>query len=42
MITTDPETGQIERSELVKGYEVSKGEYILLSTTVAHCSACSG
>jgi DNA end-binding protein Ku len=31
MITTDPETGPIERSELVKGYEVSKGEYILLS-----------
>ena len=31
MITTDPETGPIERSELVKGYEVSKGEYILLT-----------
>ena len=31
MITTDPDTGPIERSELVKGYEVSKGEYILLS-----------
>jgi DNA end-binding protein Ku len=31
MVTTDPDTGPIERSELVKGYEVSKGEYILLS-----------
>lgn len=31
MITTDPETGPIERSALVKGYEVSKGEYILLT-----------
>jgi DNA end-binding protein Ku len=32
MITTDPDTGPIDRSELVKGYEVSKGEYILLSS----------
>ena len=31
MITTDPDTGPIERSALVKGYEVSKGEYILLT-----------
>jgi DNA end-binding protein Ku len=31
MITTDPDTGPIGRSELVKGYEVSKGEYILLT-----------
>ena len=31
MVTTDPETGPIDRAELVKGYEVSKGEYILLS-----------
>jgi DNA end-binding protein Ku len=31
MITTDPDTGPINRSDLVKGYEVSKGEYILLS-----------
>lgn len=31
MITTDPDTGPIERSELVKGYEISKGEYILLT-----------
>jgi DNA end-binding protein Ku len=28
MITTDPDTGPIERSELVRGYEISKGEYI--------------
>jgi DNA end-binding protein Ku len=31
MITTDPETGPIDRKALVKGYEVSKGEYILLT-----------
>jgi DNA end-binding protein Ku len=31
MVTTDPDTGPIERSNLVKGYEVSKGEYILLT-----------
>lgn len=31
MITTDPETGPIERSELVKGYEVEKGRYVLLT-----------
>ncbi len=31
MITTDPDTGPIERSQLVKGYEISKGEYVLLS-----------
>jgi len=31
MITTDPDTGPIERSELVKGYEVSKGAYVLLT-----------
>jgi len=31
MITTDPDTGPIDRSELAKGYEVSKGEYILLT-----------
>lgn len=30
MITTDPETGPVERSSLVKGYEVSKGEYVLM------------
>src|SRR6201996_2585699 len=31
MITTDPDTGPIERSELVKGYEISKGEYVILT-----------
>ena len=31
MITTDPDTGPVDRADLVKGYEVSKGEYILLS-----------
>ena len=31
MVTTDPETGPVERSSLVKGYEVEKGEYILLT-----------
>jgi len=31
LITTDPDTGPVDRSDLVKGYEVSKGEYILLS-----------
>ena len=31
MITTDPDTGPVERAKLVKGYEVSKGEYILLT-----------
>jgi DNA end-binding protein Ku len=31
MITTDPDTGPVERSSLVKGYEVSKGEYILMT-----------
>ena len=30
-ITTDPDTGPIDRSDLVKGYEVSKGEYVLLT-----------
>ncbi len=31
MITTDPDTGPVNRSDLVKGYEVSKCEYILLT-----------
>ena len=31
MITTDPDSGPVDRKDLVKGYEVSKGEYILLS-----------
>ena len=29
MVTTDPDTGPVERSTLVKGYEVSKDEYVL-------------
>lgn len=31
MVTTDPETGPVERSCLVKGYAVAKDEYILLT-----------
>jgi DNA end-binding protein Ku len=31
MITTDPESGPVERSSLVKGYEVSKGEYVIMT-----------
>ena len=31
MITTDPDTGPVERSDLVKGYEVEKGKYVLLT-----------
>jgi DNA end-binding protein Ku len=31
MITTDPDTGPVDRADLVKGYEVSKGEYVLLT-----------
>jgi DNA end-binding protein Ku len=31
MVTTDPDSGPIERSELVKGYEVEKDEYVLLT-----------
>ena len=31
MITTDPDTGPISRSELAKGYEIEKGRYILLT-----------
>lgn len=29
MIPTDPDTGPVERSDLVKGFEVSKDEYVL-------------
>lgn len=29
MVTTDPDTGPVERSDLVKGYEISKDEYVL-------------
>jgi DNA end-binding protein Ku len=31
MITTDPETGPIERSQLVKGYQVEKDRYIIVT-----------
>ena len=31
MITTDPDTGPVNRSDLVKGYEVEKGQYILIT-----------
>lgn len=33
MVTTDPDTGPVERSDLVKGYEVSKDEYVLFDDT---------
>jgi DNA end-binding protein Ku len=29
MVPTDPDSGPVERSDLVKGYEVSKDEYVL-------------
>ena len=32
MITSDPDTGPVSRANLVKGYEVSKGEYVLLTS----------
>ena len=31
MVTTDPDTGPIERSALIKGYEVEKGRYITVT-----------
>jgi DNA end-binding protein Ku len=31
MITTDPDSGPVQRSELVRGFEISKDEYVLLS-----------
>ncbi len=31
MIATDPDAGPVERGDLVRGYEVEKGRYILLS-----------
>jgi len=33
MVTTDPDTGPIFRSDLVKGYEVDKGRYVLPART---------
>jgi DNA end-binding protein Ku len=31
MVTTDPDTGPVERSSLVKGYEVEKNSYVLFT-----------
>ena len=31
MIPTDPDTGPVERADLVKGYEISKNKYVVLS-----------
>jgi len=31
MVTTDPDTGPVERSSLVKGYEIEKGRYITVT-----------
>jgi DNA end-binding protein Ku len=31
MITTDPELGPVDRKDLVKGFEVSKGEYVIVT-----------
>jgi DNA end-binding protein Ku len=31
MVTTDPDTGPVSRSDLVKGYEVEKGRFILMT-----------
>jgi DNA end-binding protein Ku len=31
MIPTDPETGPVDRSEIVKGYEVEKGHYVVIT-----------
>src|SRR5262249_28112506 len=31
MIPTDPDTGPVQRSDLVKGYEISKNHYVILS-----------
>jgi DNA end-binding protein Ku len=31
MIPTDPETGPVDRSEIVKGYEVEKGHYVVVT-----------
>jgi len=30
MVPTDPDTGPVERSDLVKGYEISKSKYVIL------------
>ena len=31
MIPTDPDTGPVERADLVKGYEISKNRYVVLT-----------
>src|SRR5580698_4366270 len=31
MIPTDPETGPIERADIVKGYEIEKGRYVVVT-----------
>jgi DNA end-binding protein Ku len=31
MVPTDPETGPVDRSEIVKGYEIEKGRYVVIS-----------
>jgi len=31
MIPTDPETGPVDRSEIVKGYEIEKGRYVIVT-----------
>jgi len=31
MVPTDPDTGPVERSKLVRGYEISKNEYIIVT-----------
>jgi DNA end-binding protein Ku len=31
MIPTDPDTGPVERSEIVKGYEIEKGQYVVIT-----------
>ncbi|MBS0282206.1 MAG: Ku protein, partial [Proteobacteria bacterium] len=31
MVPTDPDTGPVERADLVKGYELAKNKYVVLS-----------
>jgi DNA end-binding protein Ku len=31
MIPTDPETGPVDRSDIVKGYEIEKGQYVVIN-----------
>ena len=31
MIPTDPETGPVDRADIVKGYEIEKGRYVIVS-----------